>query len=208
MKKVFRISIIILLIIFTICLKFCIKTSNHSTNNKIGNIQVKNKIHDDSVEYFINRLNYPEMKMPFTGNFSSSEKVDTMDYKLIDSKEYLYNCKLFAKGEYDNALNITVVSEIHFYDEGDLDGDGTHEIGILPGYNTSACRNYLVYSYKNHHWKLLYSINSHLGDRRNGVDYVKKEGNKIRILSADDGCCGCSGLDTFYQTIKNANNAK
>jgi len=171
-------------------------------------MQIKNKMRDDSVAYFINRLNLPEIKMPFMGNFSSSEKVDTLDFKMSDSKEYLYDCKLFAKGEYNKALNITVVSEIHFYDEGDLNKDGTHEIGILPGYNTSACRNYLIYSYKNHQWKLLFNINSHLGDRRNGIDYVKNEGNKIRILTADEGCCGCFGLDTFYETIKNNYNVK
>ena len=152
---------------------------------------------------YLNRLNIPEMELPLAGHFTSPNSMDTLDFDVKDSKEYLYDFSLFVKGDKKNALNITIASEAHFYDEGDLNGDGINEIGIIPGYTSSACRTYLVYTFKDHRWKLLYEISSHLGDRERGIDYVKREGDQIRILSANEDCCQCFGMDTTYKKIKN-----
>lgn len=191
----------ILLFVIAILLASC---NNKKTEAVITTSIIQEKPHsfDDGMPMYLNSLNLPEMTIPFVGSFSAANSVDTLDIKMMTS-EYLNDFRLFVRGEDKNALNITEASEVRFYDEGDLNGDGTHEIGILPGYNTSACRSYSVYSYKNHKWRLFYEISSHLGDRERGIDYVKREGDKIRILTADDGCCQCFGLDTIYEKIKN-----
>lgn len=175
----------------------------YSCNNKKNIESAKTLVvKKDSTEHgmpkFLNSLNIPELELPAIGHFSSANRFDTLDFEVKESEEYLYDFAIFSKEDKKNRLNITIASEFSIYDEGDLDGDGTHEIGILPGYNSSACREYLVYSFANHNWKLLCSVSSHLADREKGVDYVKREGDFIRILSADDGCCQCFGLDTSY----------
>ena len=193
----FSISALILVFCF---LLYC--NNNTKTKNK-PTVEIKIDSIDYRVPKFVNSLNLPEMELPAVGHFSSANSLDTLDFDLKDSEEYLFDFCLFAKGDKKKGLNLTTVSEIHIYDEGDLDGDGTTEIGILPGYNTSSCRNYLVYSFKNHKWKQLCNISSHLADREIGIDYVKREGDKLRILSADeDECCQCFGLDTSYIKIK------
>ena len=150
---------------------------------------------------YLNRLNLPEMELPVAGHFTSPNSMDTLDFEMKVSGEYLNDYTLFVKGDEKNGLNITIASEVHFYDEGDLNGDGINEIGIIPGYTTSACRSYLVYTFKDHRWKLLYEISSHLGDRERGIDYVKREGDQIRILSANEDCCQCFGMDTTFEKI-------
>ena len=158
-------------------------------NDSSKKTQVENNKDSINIEMpeFLNALNLPEMKLPVVGHFCSANSFDTLDFDVKDDEEYLYDFSLFTRGDKKNALNITIASEIHVYDEGDLDGDGTQEIGIIPGYNTSACRNYIVYSFNNHKWKMLYSVNSHLADRERGIDYIKRIGDSVRILSADDG---------------------
>jgi hypothetical protein len=190
---------------YTQVLPFLFLASCHMNQNREP-IQKKDTVETQEDYYgmpaFLNSLNVPEMNLPVAGYFASANKQDTLDFDMKPSDEYLYDFRLFLKSDTINTLAITIASDVRFYDEGDLDGDGVHEIGILPGYTTSACRNYLVYSFKNHKWKLLFRIDSHLADRERGIDYVKREGTKIRILSADDGCCQCFGLDTSYVNIK------
>jgi hypothetical protein len=179
------------------------KTRSNSITDKT--IDDKKDSIDNGMPQFLNTLNIPEMDLPAIGHFSSADILDTLDFEVKESEEYLYDFILFTKGDKKNSLNITIASDFHVYDEGDLDGDGTNEIGILPGYNTSACRNYGIYSFANHKWKLLYTVSSHLPDREQGVDYVKRQGDTIRILSADFGCCQCFGLDTTYINLNNKN---
>ncbi len=185
------------------CSLFLISIFLYSCNSKkksesATTVEVKKDSTEHGMPDFSNSLNLPELELPAVGHFSSANRFDTLDFDVKESGEYLYDFAIFSKEDKKNRLNITIASEFHIYDEGDLDGDGTHEIGILPGYNSSACREYLVYSFAKHNWKLLYSVSSHLADREQGVDYVKREGDFLRILSADDGCCACFGLDTSY----------
>ena len=180
--------------------------SSKSNSNTPKTKEVKNDSIGNGMPQFLNTLNLPEMELPAIGHFSSATILDTLYFDVKESEEYLYDFSLFTKGSKKNSLIISIASEFHVYDEGDLDGDGTNEIGILPGYNTSACRNYVVYSFANHKWKLLFSISSHLPDRKQGIDYVKKQGDSIRILSANDDCCGCFGLDTTYINLNDSKN--
>ncbi len=185
---------------------FCILIlSCHSEKKEADKImpvmEKKNPSFEDDIPEFLNCLNLPEMKIPFVGKFSSANRLDTLDME-VTSAELHFNCKLFVRGEFKKALTFNDVIGVWFYDEGDLNCDGTNEIGIIQGFYGGACRSYEVYTYKNHKWKRLYQIPSHLGDREKGIDYVKRMGDSIRILSADDGCCQCFGLDTTFEKIK------
>ena len=200
-NKTKTLNIIAVGLLFTVIIISCNNNKNKEVNDGI-NTKAKKDSLDYGLPKFLNRLNLPEMQLPVIGHFSSPDIFDTLDFSVKESTEYLYDFTMFTKGHEKNGLNITIASEVHFYDEGDLNGDGTHEIGIIPGYNTSACRNYLVYTFKNDRWRLLYEISSHMGDRERGIDYVKRIGDSIRILSADDGCCQCFGLDTTFEKIK------
>jgi len=181
-----------------ICI-FLYSCNNNKKAEPTTTVEVKKDSTEHGMPQFLNSLNVPEMKLPAVGHFSYPNRFDTLDFDVKESDEYLYDFAIFSKEDKKNRLNITIASEISVYDEGDLDGDGTNEIGILPGYNSSACRSYHVYSFANHKWKLLFTVSSHLADREQGIDYVKREGDSIRILSADDDvCCQCFGLDTSY----------
>jgi hypothetical protein len=184
-------------ILFLVCI-FLYSCKSNTKSKTAKTLEVKKDSIDNGIPNFLNTLNLPEMELPAVGHFSSSNSFDTLDFDVKESDEYLYDFAIFPKGDKKNRLNITIASELHVYDEGDLDGDGTNEIGVLPGFNGSACRGYIVYSFANHKWKELYTISSHLADREKGIDYVKRQGDTIRILSADDGCCQCFGLDTSY----------
>jgi len=59
--------------------------------------------------------------------------------------------------------------------EGDLNDDGKDEIGILPGWGTSACRNYKVYTYKKNKWKMICDIGSTLNMRAKGLVAIEKD---------------------------------
>jgi len=178
---------------------FLYSCNNNKKSEPATTVEVKKDSTEHEMPSFLNSLNLPEMELPTVGHFSSPNRYDTLDFDVKESEEYLYDFAIFSKEDKKNRLNITIASEFHVYDEGDLDDDGTNEIGILPGYNTSACRAYHVYSFANRKWKLLYTVSSHLADREQGIDYVKREGDFIRILSADDDeCCQCFGLDTSY----------
>jgi hypothetical protein len=186
--------------VFLLCIFLYSCKSQTKTETETTNVVKKDSI-DSEKPNFLNSLNLPEMDFPAIGHFSSANGIDTLELDVKESEEYLYDFMIFSKNDKKNPLTITIASEIRMYDEGDLDGDGTNEIGILPGYNTSACRNYVVYSFAKHKWKLLFSVSSHLPDREQGIDYVKKQGDSIRILSANDDCCGCFGLDTAYVKV-------
>jgi hypothetical protein len=190
-------------ILICIFLYSCDDSSKSNSNTAKTKEVIKDSI-GNGMPQFLNTLNLPEMELPAIGHFSSATILDTLNFDVKESEEYLYDFSLFTKGSKKNSLIISIASEFHVYDEGDLDGDGTNEIGILPGYNTSACRNYSIYSFANHKWKLLYTISTHLADRKLGIDYVKRQGDSIRILSADFGCCQCFGLDTTYINLNDS----
>lgn len=63
--------------------------------------------------------------------------------------------------------------------EGDLNGDGKDEIGILPGWDNSSCRVYEVYCYKNGKWILACKpIGNTLNMRSRGVILIEKDKHK------------------------------
>lgn len=160
---------------------------------------------NNSPELFIDSINTQSIELP-TILSMTDEKFDSLNY-IIDSKNEEYVYKLFFNRKDVDTLTIFDAIGFSVFKEGDLDGDGKEEIGILYAYPTSSCRIYDVYSIKNSKWNLLFQTNTHLPDRSIGVDYFLFDGSKLRIISANrDSCCQCLGLDTSY--VKMANKIK
>lgn len=62
-----------------------------------------------------------------------------------------------------------------FKNEGDLNGDGRDEIGVLPGWFTSASRKYHVFTYRDSVWKEACApINSSMNMREAGLEIIDK----------------------------------
>jgi hypothetical protein len=63
--------------------------------------------------------------------------------------------------------------------EGDLDGDGADEIGLLPGWWHGCWRGYKVYTFKGAAWKFLVDpISTHCNQWDAGVDVIAKDPNR------------------------------
>jgi len=133
---------------------------------------------------FLNKINYPSINTDSIEirpnqiaelQFDFSGKNDDLVYK-INFKGFRDTLEL--NGE-----------TLEIYLEEDFDNDGVNEIGILPGFKTSACRIYYLYSIHNGAWKKLAETRTHLPDRMKGINYFSKIENKIEILSASDNCC-------------------
>lgn len=133
---------------------------------------------------FLNKINYPTINTDSIEilpnqiaelQFNFSEINDGLVYK-INFKGFSDTLELYGE-------------TLEFYLEEDFDNDGVREIGILPGFKTSACRIYYLYSIQNGVWRKIAETRTHLPDRMNGINYFSKLENKIEILSASDNCC-------------------
>lgn len=66
-----------------------------------------------------------------------------------------------------------------FKNEGDLNGDGKDEIGVLPGWFSSACRSYCVYTYQNNRWiECCEPIANSYNMREAGIVIIEKDKNR------------------------------
>ena len=63
--------------------------------------------------------------------------------------------------------------------EGDLNGNGTDEIGLLPGWFTSCWHTYLVWTYKNGQFTYAVEpISTHCNQWDKGIDAIEKDREK------------------------------
>lgn len=150
---------------------------------------------------YTDSINAPSLQLP--NKISMCKCIsDSLFYSISQSKDgdiykLYFNNALIDTLKIENSIGFTV------FDEGDLDGDGYNEIGLLNAYPTSSCRMYEVFSIKKNKWKMLHKVRTHLKDRKDGVDYFKLTKNRLRIINANqDSCCQCGGLDTGYVTIE------
>lgn len=71
-----------------------------------------------------------------------------------------------------------------FKNEGDLDDNGTNEIGIMCSYPFSGCRDYYVYSYINNEWMIILEpIETSLSMREAGIVLVEKDKENKEYLT-------------------------
>lgn len=92
--------------------------------------------------------------------------------------------------------------------EGDLDGNGTTEIGILDTWHTSSCRLYRIYTLKNDKWYYLVPpLETSESVRASGVELAEPTGerDKVRVRYADfeaplSSCASSPIKDTIVTT--------
>ena len=154
-------------------------------------------------EDFYNSINQPKVELPYVGHFRSKELNDTLDFEILPDSEYrsVFTGYLYLRGD-KARLQFDETTSIAVYSEGDIDGNGTEEIGLMLGWHTSGCRGYSLKTYSRNKWREIAYVGTHLPDREKGVDYFKNVGKQIRIISANSGvCCQCLQLDTTFRKI-------
>jgi hypothetical protein len=87
-----------------------------------------------------------------------------------------------------------------FKNEGDLYGDGKDAIGVLPGWFSSACREYSVFTLKQGRWELACSsISNTLNMREAGIILIEKDlTNKGWVLIRES-------VDSYISRVENHN---
>ncbi len=154
-------------------------------------------------EDFYNSINQPSVNLPYVGHFRSKDSNDTLDYEIFPDSSYssVFTGYLYIRGD-KARLKFDETTSIAVYSEGDIDGNGTEEIGLMLGWHTSGCRGYSLKTYSRNKWREIAYVGTHLPDREKGVDYFKNVGKQIRIISANSGaCCQCLQLDTTFRNI-------
>lgn len=97
------------------------------------------------------------------------DKIPDSLYVELDDNDLIFSDKSIKP------LNIKYIKyDWVLKNEGDLNDDGKDEIGILPGWGTSSCRNYKVYTYKKNRWKTICNIGSTWNMRAKGIVVIEK----------------------------------
>ncbi len=149
-----------------------------------GLFKIENRESDVEKSRFINSINYPELNIdsvPIGINHISKINVDFKE----SQGSRVFSLAFTAC---DDTLKIEAES-IAFYSEEDINLDNIPEIGILPGYRTSACRKYFLYEVKGGKWNKLGEADTHLPDREKGVNYFSVSNQIFNVVSASDSCC-------------------
>jgi hypothetical protein len=122
-------------------------------------------------------------------------------YKELSEKIYKWEELSTGGGEFEFVFSdktisgLKVISNFAYTikNEGDLDGDGSDEIGFLAGAGAGNCRSYTVYSLKNNKWyRLIENIESTYDTREIGIIPVEKDPEQegvILIRSSEVLCC-------------------
>jgi hypothetical protein len=78
--------------------------------------------------------------------------------------------------------------------EGDLNNDGKDEIGVLPGWYSSACRYYHVFTYKDSLWtEACRSIGTTLNMRESGIVLIEKDRDSLGYVIIRES------IENYYQ---------
>jgi hypothetical protein len=173
------------------------RDNNHQPKDSIVRID-STRIHDSLFSKYSNEINAIEFPDPCVGYFIQRDKLDTLDFDIKDE-----HFILFVKGKPNIKMKFADAISLIPYKEDDINGDGIEDFGLLPGYQMGSCREYEAYTIKNGKFVKIASTSTHTPDRMNGVDYFKKEGDKLRIISAiEENCCQCEGVDTTFISLK------
>jgi hypothetical protein len=114
-------------------------------------------LQDQGIPAYVNAINMPAIELPFVSNFISEKSRDTLDYDLSGTEENMI-LKIFIRGKTKDTLTLTGAIGFELYQEGDVNGDGATDIGFLPAYSTSACRNYEILTFTKNKIKTLFDI--------------------------------------------------
>ena len=183
-------------------------SSQHLKNNSSNELPIETEqtigsTRDENVEQYMNSIRGYSIKDTITGDFNGDGFNETAwgtwnvnlnipDYQM-DSLNCV--CKIIFSDKKIPELNIPWCPFGFPQNEGDLNENGTDEFGILPGWYTSACRNYLLFTLKNGKWiEAINPVPTTLGLRNLGIRLIEKVHGKkgfVKIFYSDDCCCSC-----------------
>lgn len=158
---------------------------------------VKKEIREPRIPNYVNALNHH-----VSVNTDSVQIGKNKTGKILfDFNDSTLMFKICFEG-YRDTLSFNATS-LEFYEEEDFTGDGIKEIGILPGWDASACRIYSLFDVSKGKWKQIAYAESHLPDREKGVDYFAWNNEKLSVTTASfDCCCQCECLSTETVGLK------
>lgn len=150
---------------------------------------------------FANTIKGYEWKGTIEGDFNGDGRKEkawlVSDYLACETTLSNKDCRGIIRfsGEGIPTLTASYLPFGLVHNEGDLNDDGSDEIGILPGWFKSSCREYTVYTLRNKKWVKLFSpIHTTESLRAKGIKLVEKVPGKkgfVRIRYSGDCCCQC-----------------
>lgn len=170
------------------------------------------KVEADTVAVgYINSVKGHEEGDYVVGTFVKG-RTDTLFIKNLFSEdneeEQQYHSIIYSSNKQIPNLDIYYNVMPQLVDEGDLDGNGTTEIGILDTWYTSSCRRYCIYTlYGNRWYYLVQPIETAENLRGSGLELAEatNEKNKIRIRCSDfDAPLSCCASAPIKDTIVSA----
>jgi len=140
---------------------------------------------DSGEPYYLNRINgYPSSETQ-TGDYNGDGKKEKAYFldRGTENEDCQFNpsaksCMGIIRFTDKNIkpLLIQYCPFGQFKNEGDLNNDGKDEIGVLPGWYSSACRYYHVFTYKDSLWtEACPSIGTTLNMREAGIIVIEKD---------------------------------
>jgi hypothetical protein len=150
--------------------------------------QTEHSINGDSNELdeYINYIKGYPVADTIVGDFNGDGKTEEAWFKEKGRKEF-EDCKknineescegiiLFSDKTIE-PLKIDMCPMYTFKNEGDLYGNGEDVIGVLPGWFSSGCRQYSIYTLKRGKWELACSpISNTMNMREAGIVLVEKD---------------------------------
>lgn len=138
---------------------------------------------EEPVQYINSVKGHKEEKYIY-GSFLKGRE-DTL-YVEETNEEYMF--KVVSSNPNIPVLKLKYTIGPSLVNEGDLDGNGTTEVGILDTWHTSSCRLYRIYTLKNNKWYYLVApLETSESVRGSGVELAESTGikNKVRVRYAD-----------------------
>jgi len=115
------------------------------------------------------------------GDFNGDGKKETACFQRSETVQYyIDNRECIGSFVFSNSkiksLKLGDCCGGTFKNEGDLDDNGTDEIGVMCSLPTGACRYYYIYTYKDNEWIFFLSaIESSLSMRESGIVLIEKD---------------------------------
>ncbi|MFZ4402137.1 MAG: hypothetical protein ACOYO1_19055 [Bacteroidales bacterium] len=140
-----------------------------------------------------------------TGDFNGDGKkeyaVTKWDWKINYSDNEI-KCDIMFSDKKIPKLHLDQLTGLFLVNEGDLNEDGKDEIGFLPGWGNSGCRNYYVVSLINNKWKYIFDIPNTIGMRRAGIKLIEKDSTKKGYVYIRYNNVNCSSPWAIEESIK------
>lgn len=127
-----------------------------------------------------------------------------------DEEEKEHHSYVYSSNSNIPQLNLYYNLFPSLVNEGDLDGNGTTEVGILDTWMTSSCRKFRIYTLKDGRWVyLIEPIETAENLRASGLELVEPTGikGKVKIRYSDFNaplsCCANAPIKDTIITVKN-----